>query len=129
MSPLLSPHPDRFVVVERCYASAYDALMAGNDEAANRLFMAMALMAPRDERAWIGLAVIRERRGEVAAAAGLYGLGATLAPSPAWCHLGRARNLAMLGKTQMASRSLDAAEMASDDPVLLNAVAQERGVS
>ncbi len=129
MSPFLPTQPDRSVVVERCYASAYDALMADNDQAANRLFMAMALMAPRDERAWIGLAVVRERRGDVAAAAGLYGLGATLAPSSAWCHLGRARNLALLGKSQMASRSFDAAEMASDDPLLLSAVAQERGVS
>jgi len=129
MSPFLPTQQDRSVVIERCYASAYDALMSGNDDAANRLFMAMALMAPRDERAWIGMAVVRERRGEVPAAAGLYGIGATLARHPAWCHLGRARNLALLGKTRMANLSFDAAEMASDDPLLLNAIAQERGVS
>lgn len=70
----------RAVLSERCYATAYAALLAGDDRAALQLFSALLVLSPRDPRGWCGLALCSERRGLDEAARGLLELAATLAP-------------------------------------------------
>jgi hypothetical protein len=89
----------------------------------------MAAMAVRDERAWIGLAVVRERKEQWHAAAGLYGVATAFVPDSAWCHFGKARNLMRLGRVTEAEVSYANAESLSSDPHLLRALAEERGQS
>ena len=116
-------------LLECCYASAYRALEGDDLQNAQRLFGVMAVMAMRDERAWIGLATIQERTGQWRAAAGLYGVATALIPTSAWSHFGKGRNLLQLGRTQEAELCFGKAEQLTDDPHLLRALAQERGLS
>jgi hypothetical protein len=116
-------------LAERCYASAYQALATGDALNAERLFALMAILLPRDERPWVGLASARERRADWQAAAGLYQVGGTLVPRSAWCQLGRARALRRLGRSGEAERSLDQAEELAEDRTLLAAIAQERNMA
>ena len=116
-------------LVEYCYASAFRALEDGDTETAQRLFGVMAAMAPRDERAWIGLAMVREGKKQWRAAAGLYGVGTSFAPASAWCHVGKGRNLLRLGRLIEAEAAFEQAEQLSDDPELLSALAEGRGLS
>jgi tetratricopeptide (TPR) repeat protein len=116
-------------LAERCYASAYQALETGDALDAERLFALMAILLPRDERPWIGLASARERRADWQAAAGLYRIGSVLVPSSAWCRLGRARALRRLGRPAEAECSLDQAEELAESQTLLAAIAQERNLA
>jgi tetratricopeptide (TPR) repeat protein len=116
-------------LVEQCYASAYRALEEDDLVAAHRLFGVMAAMAPRDERAWIGLAIIRERKEQWRAAAGLYGVATAFVPTSAWCHFGKGRCLSRMGRLPDAETSYGIAEALSDDPSLLGALERERSVS
>ena len=116
-------------LAERCYASAFRALEMGDTPNAERLFALMAILLPRDERPWVGLAVVRERRADWQAAAGLYGVGSTLVPSSAWCRLGRARALRQLGRLGEAERDWDAAEELAEGRHLLAAIAHERNLA
>lgn len=109
-------------VVADCYASAHRAFESGDERTAARLFGVLALLAPRDERAWLGLALCQERSGRLRAAVSLYELGATLAPSPTRCHLGRARALRELGRATAAEDAFDAAESTCVDVEMLAAV-------
>ena len=113
-------------LAERVYATAYEALENDQIEAAERYFALLALMAPRDERAWIGLAVTRERRGDVPMAAARYLLGSAFAPNSTWCHFGRARALRCLGRAAEAEQALDEAEATTDDAALLEIISAER---
>ena len=72
--------PSLSVLTEYCYGAAHRALSTEQLELAQRLFGVMAAMAPHDERAWIGLAMIREQASDWRAAAGLYGVGTAFAP-------------------------------------------------
>jgi tetratricopeptide (TPR) repeat protein len=116
-------------LAERCYASAYQALETGDTQDAERLFGLMAMLLPRDERPWIGLASARERRADWHAAAGLYQVGSALVPSSAWCRFGRARALKRIGRLGDAERSLDQAEELAESQTLLAAIAQERNLA
>jgi predicted TPR repeat methyltransferase len=123
------PSHDPAAMAEQCYASAYEALSNGDDDNAARLFALMALLAPRDERCWVGLAVSRERRGDLRSALGFYGMGAALAPRSGWCELGRARALRALGRDHLGDQALDQAEALADDPALVRAIVEERKAS
>ena len=116
-------------LAERCYASAFGALATGDTPDAERLFALMAILLPRDERPWVGLAIARERRADWQAAAGLYEVGSTLVPTSVWCRLGRARALRQLGRLGEAERSLDQAEELADSEPLFAAVSQERNLA
>lgn len=132
MSALACPNhvpPSPRAVAERCYASAYAALAGGDLDDAMRLFGILALLSARDERAWIGLATVCERRENWDAAAALYGVGSGFVPASAWCHFGRGRALNRLGRTASALRSLDEAEQATSDRALLDAIEHERNPS
>lgn len=111
---------------ERCYASAYQALERGDNINAKRLFGLLAVMIPRDERPWIGLAVCSERKSDWAMAGAMYAMGAALANGSAWTHFGRGRALRRMGKRAEARRAFDRAENAATDANLLAAIDEER---
>jgi predicted TPR repeat methyltransferase len=114
---------------ERIYATAYEALEADHNASAERYFAILAVLSPRDERAWIGLAVTRERRGEWSMAAARYLLGGALVPNSTWCHFGRARALCRPGHANEAEQAFDEAESTTDDEGLLQLIEAERNAS
>lgn len=115
-------------MAEQCYASAYLALERGDDTSAKRLFGMLAVLAPRDERPWIGLAVCSERKADWPMAGAMYAMGASLAPgTPAWSLFGRARTLKRMGKRAEARLAFDHAEEVATDATLLAAIDEERG--
>ena len=131
-------YPDHYVLVrasheasrnaltEHCYASAYQALEAADDVHAKRLFSLLAILAPLDERPWIGLAVCAERQTNWAMTAALYSIRAALVKDSAWAHFGRGRALLRLGKRTSAQLAFDAAEAVAPDEVLIAAIEAER---
>lgn len=133
MLPLLSPFRARAsspaTLVADFYASAHRAFESGDQPTAARLFGVLAMLAPLDERAWLGLALCQERKGSLRAAASLYELGATLAPSSTRCHLGLARVLRELGRTTASENAFDAAESTCADSETLAAVCAARRAS
>ncbi len=116
----------RSAMVERCYASAYEALEKSDDSGAKRLFAMLAIMAPRDERAWVGLAVCSERQGNWPMAAAMYRMGTALAGDSGWSHFGRGRALKRMGKHKDALCALARAEELGADTSLLSAIEEER---
>lgn len=116
-------------LIANCYASAHRAFESGDERSAARLFGVLAVLAPRDERAWLGLALCQEHSGHLRAAASLYELGATLAPSSTRCHLGLARALRELGRARAAEDAFDAAESTCLDAETLAAVCAARRTS
>ena len=116
-------------LVSDCYASAHRAFESGDERTAARLFGVLAVLAPRDERPWLGLGLCQEQRGHLRAAASLYELGATLAPSSTRCHLGLGRMLRELGRATAAEDAFDAAESACVDVETLAAVCAARQAS
>ena len=113
-------------LVEYCYASAYRALEEDQDQAAERLFGILAVMDPRDERGWIGMALLRERRENWRAAGAVYGIGSAFVPSSSWCHFGRGRSLLRQGRFAEAEMEFRVAESQSDDQNLLAAIEEEK---
>jgi hypothetical protein len=111
---------------DQCYAAAHRALEVSDLINAERLFAVMLVSRPSDERGWLGLGVIGERRGKWHKAAALYRIGCSIGTSPAPCHLGLGRVLARLGRTREAERALDEAERKTNDPALLSAIERER---
>lgn len=116
-------------LVADCYASAHHAFESGDERTAARLFGVLAVLAPHDERAWLGLALCQEQKGRLRAAASLYELGATLAPNSTRCHLGLARALRELGRATAAEHAFDAAENTCVDAETLAAVCAARRAS
>lgn len=113
-------------LADQCYATAHRALEAGDLVNAERLFAVMLVSRPSDERGWLGLGVIGERRGAFYKAAALYRIGCAFGADPAPCHLGLGRVLARLGRTREAERVLDEAERNTNDAALLCAIERER---
>jgi tetratricopeptide (TPR) repeat protein len=111
------PAPVPAWTIERCYASAYAALEADDLQSAGYLFGIMAVLAPGDARAWIGLAIANEQRAP-SMALGLYRLAASLAPDPAACHQARGRLLERLGRHAEASAAFEAALDGDTSPAL-----------
>jgi Flp pilus assembly protein TadD len=116
----------RRAMSEQCYASAYQALEKGDDLNAKRLFGMLAVMAPRDERPWIGLGVCSERKGDWPMAGAMYAMGTTFASGSAWASFGRGRALKRMGRRDEARRAFDAGESKTNDPALLSAIDEER---
>jgi len=115
-SPATGLPPSRPAIAERCYAAGFRALAEGDLSAGARLFALLALLEPRRERSWAGLAVAHERSGRLTLAAALYGIGQQVAGASAWLELGRARTLRALGRSGEAEQAFDTAEsLASND--------------
>jgi hypothetical protein len=126
LDPRAARRASLLAIVERCYASAHGAFAAGDDVNAKRLFWMLAILAPRDERAWIGLGACGERRAQWPLAAAMYGMGAACPGGSGWSHFGRGRALKHLGKDLDADRAFDWAESIATDSALLAAIAEER---
>lgn len=124
--PSVSRATSLSVLTERVYASAYEALENDDLKSAERFFGLLAVLAPTDERAWVGLGVTRERCGDWPMAAARYSIGSALVPQSAWCHLGRARALEQLGRSDEAELAFDEAETCAEDAALLHQIANER---
>src|ERR1700741_2609683 len=105
-------------LADQCYPSAHRALEAGDLVNAERLFAVMLVSRPSDERGWLGLGMIGERRGAFHKAAALYRIGCTFGTDPVACHLGLGRVLARLGRSWEAERALDDAERKTNDHAL-----------
>jgi predicted TPR repeat methyltransferase len=128
-SPFRARASSPATLIADCYASAHRAFERGDERTAARLFGVLAVLAPRDERPWLGLALCQERSGRLRAAASLYELGATLAPSSTRCHLGLARALRELGRATAAEHAFDTAERTCVDVEMLAAVCAARQAS
>lgn len=107
---------------ERLYASAYKALTEGDLTNAQRMFGLMAAMGTSDERVWIGLGTIREKKNDTQRAATVYQLGTVFAPSSVWCHLALGRTLGRLGQHNKALCALDKADELADNPQIQSAI-------
>jgi tetratricopeptide (TPR) repeat protein len=111
---------------EELYASAYQALEKGDDDNAKRLFGVLAVMIPKDERPWIGLAVCSERKGEWSMAGAMYAMGSAFGGGSAWASFGRGRALKRMGNRREAERAFEVAESATSEATLLSAIEEER---
>jgi tetratricopeptide (TPR) repeat protein len=94
------------------------------------MFRLMAYLAPRDERAWLGLGLCHEGQGQMLVARELYLIGGAAANS-AKCHLACARLLAKQGARDQAllqfERAIALAEEGGDD-TLLGLATKERAL-
>jgi hypothetical protein len=134
MHPLeLSLHDDksRVAAVEAIYATGHWLLSRERISDAAGVFRFMLRVAPRDERAWLGLGECHERISQPLVALELYGAGSVVAgdrgAGSVRCLLARAR--ALSATCRDADAALDAAEEAAarnGDERLIALVAQER---
>jgi len=130
MAPLsyscgLPPSPP--AVAERCYAAGFRALTEGDLDAGARLFLLLALLEPRRERSWVGLALAHERGGRTPVAAAVYAIGQRLCGGGSvWLEFGRGRMLRALGRKQEAELAFDSAETLAGGTNLARIIEEER---
>jgi hypothetical protein len=119
--------------IEAVYATAHWLLARERTRDAAKVFRFMLKMAPRDERAWLGLGECHERIEQPRIAAELYGAGSVIAARPGRvsirCLLARARTMDKLGRSGDVEWTLNTAERAAAeqaDDQLVELVAAER---
>lgn len=135
-TPLATPScgalTDRRRAAEALYATGHLLLEQAKPAHASGVFRAMALLAPTDERAWLGLGACHEAIEQFMIALEMYGTGRMLARLPVRCELARARLLKRLGRDadfeEALSRASDLADAAKDDE-LRTLVAHERSAA
>jgi hypothetical protein len=117
--------------VEAIYAAGHWLLCRERIADAAEVFRVMLKVAPRDERAWLGLGECHERIAQPLIALELYGAGTVIAGAPearsVRCFLARARTLSKVGRD--AEGALDAADAAAEqtgDDELIALVQRER---
>lgn len=128
------PRASRPDSVEAIYATAHWLLTRERFADAAKVFRVMLQVAPRDERAWLGLGECHERVEQPRIAAELYGAGSVIAGDGAHtlsirCLLARARMMSKLGRGGEIERTLDTAEQAAaelGDGQLIELVVMER---
>ncbi len=116
--------------IEALYATAHWLFSRERPHDASDVFRAMALFAPGDERAWLGLGTCHEHMRQPAIALEIYGVGSALARSVR-CEVARARALREAGREEAADEALErAATLAEerDDDDDRELVRRERGV-
>ena len=119
---------DRRRATEALYATGHFLLEGDRPAHASGVFRAMALLAPTDERAWLGLGSCHEALGQSLMALEMYGTGGVLAPHPVRLEVARARLLRTLGRGDEGDEALArAAEHAeqSGEPALVALVSEE----
>jgi Flp pilus assembly protein TadD len=115
--------------IEALYATAHWLFAQDRTADAACVFRAMALLAPQDERAWLGLGACHESLRQPKLAMEMYGTGRVLARPGVRCDLARARVLRANDRTEEAEAALEhAAQVAEEqgDEALLELVAVER---
>lgn len=96
--------------IEAIYATGHWLLEQARLDDAASVFRAMALAAPDDARAWLGLGACHERTGQLSVAARLYRAGVGVAREPARCLVAEARALRGAGDDDGADAALEQAE-------------------
>lgn len=113
-----SPETERQAVAA-LYATGHWLLSIDSSRAALDVFRTMILIAPSDDRGWLGLGEVHERLDGPELAAHLYAVACRAAPGSSRCHIARARVLAKLDLHVEAVAALDIAqaiaESRSDD--------------
>ncbi|MDP8998776.1 MAG: tetratricopeptide repeat protein [Myxococcota bacterium] len=127
------PRASRPVTLEAIYATAHWLLTRERFADAAKVFRVMLQIAPRDERAWLGLGECHERVEQPRIAAELYGAGSVIAGGAqnlsVRCLIARARMMSRLGRGVEVDGILDTAERAAveqADEHLVEFVACER---
>jgi len=106
--------------VDALYTVAHWLVGAARYRDAASVFRLMAISAPADERAWLGLGACHEALGQSAHALVTYGTGRALSPSGARIEIARARLLEALGRDDEAEGAWSAARTkAEGDDALL----------
>jgi tetratricopeptide (TPR) repeat protein len=82
----MTPH-----AIDGLYGTGYWLLEEGRHKDALAAFQLMLLVAPRDERAWLGLGVCHEARGDRMTALQIYEMAVRAARPAPRCALARAR--------------------------------------
>ncbi len=117
--------------IETLYATGKWLLDEGKSIQAADVFRVMMLVAPGDERSWLGIGACHEALLQAELAIDLYEKGEAAAQSGK-CSIARARVFRMLGRDADADAALEAAEGiadAIDDDDLRALLAHERSVS
>ena len=129
MPPSEFPLVDRKRATDALYATAHLLVEQEKPAHASGVFRAMALLAPTDERAWLGLGACHEALGQSLIALEMYGTGRMLSRTPVRLEVARSRLLRRLGRDREADDALDRAETlaaSETDESLAALVADER---
>lgn len=113
--------------IEALYATGHWLVSMGRASEAKDVFRTMLVVAPRDERGWLGLGHAHEALDEVVAAAKLYALARATLPESVKSHLAYGRVMRAEGHDDAADAALSiAVELASERDDLLHLVEHER---
>jgi cytochrome c-type biogenesis protein CcmH/NrfG len=100
--------------IDALYATGYWLLSQERLRPAIDVFRTLVVVAPGDERGWLGLGEAHERTADLRTAEALYALARRSVPTSARCILARARALVALDRTDRVSELLEeAAELAA----------------
>ncbi|MEN9579736.1 MAG: hypothetical protein RJA70_2745 [Pseudomonadota bacterium] len=97
------PHDTRVL-----YSRAHSLLTQERFEDAAAFFRLMLILSPESERAWLGLGLCHEKRGQLAVARDLFLLGNAAKPS-ARCLVAAARLFRQLDQDELAQHHLERA--------------------
>jgi tetratricopeptide (TPR) repeat protein len=106
--------PAGLPTVEAIYAAGHWLLEQEQPANAAKVFRVMLHVAPRDERAWLGLGECHERIGQHRIALELYGAGSVVAGPSARCQIARGRALRALDRDDEASEAFELAMQLAD---------------
>jgi tetratricopeptide (TPR) repeat protein len=112
------------------YATGYWLLSVDSPRAAVDVFRTMIVVAPADERGWLGLGQVHEQLDGPETAVRLYAVACRAAPTSSRCHVARARLLARLGRKDEALSELDSAQEIAEalhDQELIEVIEIDRG--
>jgi len=115
--------------IEALYATGHWLLAQERAEDAACVFRAMALLASKDERAWLALGACHEALAQPHLALQMYGTGHVLAQPSIRCDVARARLLRAGDRADDADALLEQAAEAAEslnDDALVELVAAER---
>jgi hypothetical protein len=124
--------PSRKQAIEALYATGHHLLGADRPRDATALFRAMILLAPLDERGWLGLGAAHEALDAPELALELYAAAAVVTRHAPRCAIARVRLLRALGRRGDALDALDAARecvATCQDDALDALIAVERSAS
>jgi tetratricopeptide (TPR) repeat protein len=115
---------------EALYATGHRLLSLERTVDALAVFRTLIIVAPDDERGWLGLGKAHEDMADIRTAERLYRVAGRAVPTSTRCMIAHARALQALGDLEEATAALErAADIAtrSEDDVLLQLVLLERG--
>jgi hypothetical protein len=124
--------PHRKQAIEALYATGHHLLGADRATDAAKVFRAMLLVAPLEDRAWLGLGACHETLDQPELALEIYASANVLSHRTVRCAIARARLLRAVGRDGDACDALDFAEQGAElceDDTLGALIAAERSGS